>query len=80
MVPSKEKFAKIGNKLSNTLIIAQHWQNVDIVIAISKKYNSIEKMYYFSKSNLSNFLVQTQIRKMGVIGFFVDEIFSSLNL
>jgi hypothetical protein len=80
MVPSKEKFAKIGNKLPNTLIIAQHWQNVDIVIAISKKYNSIEKMYSFSKSNLSNFLVQTQIRKMGVIGFFVDEIFSSLNL
>jgi len=53
---------------------------VDIVIAISKKYNSIEKLYSFSKSNLSDFLVQTQIRKMGVIGSFVDEIFSSLNL
>jgi hypothetical protein len=53
---------------------------MDIVIAISKKYNSTLKNYSFLKSNLSYFLVQTQIRKMGVNSSFVDEIFSSLNL
>jgi hypothetical protein len=53
---------------------------MDIVIAISKKYNNTLKNYSSSKSNLNNSLVQTQIRKMRVIGSFVDEIFSSLNL